>query len=127
MVQLNLVFSELDKTKNKLKILNNELKQKIEDQDEYEDINSKKKLLSLKLSTIKAKVKELNMEIVMEIESLKSAVKASKQQLSDKAIIDLAKGKNVEIKYNGFIYQPEFSVKYVKTKEHAEVNDLLQR
>lgn len=123
MVQLGFVFSELDNIKNKLKVAKADLKEIMEKDDEFESLNEKKKKISLNLSAIKSKIKAENSDIVSLIDELSINLKSQKQLLSDRAITDIVSGKNIEIKHKGFIYQPQFSVKYVKTSKEDDDNE----
>lgn len=122
-VQLGFVFSELDNIKNKLKVAKNDLKEIMDNDDEFESLNEKKKKIALNLSAVKSKIKADNSDLISLIDELSINLKSQKQLLSDKALTDIVSGKNIEIKHKGFIYQPEFSVKYVKTSKEDEDNE----
>jgi len=122
-VQLGFVFSELDNIKNKLKVAKNDLKEIMVSNDEFESLNKKKKEIALNLSAVKSKIKSDNINLISLIDELSINLKSEKQLLSDKALADIVSGKNIEIKHKGFIYQPKFSVKYVKTSKEDEDNE----
>lgn len=115
MVQLGFVFSELDNIKNQLKEAKADLKDALEGDEDFTSLSEKRKELGHKIALVKSNIKLNHSGVVSLIEELSSNLKSQKKLLADKTVADLAKGKNVEIKYKGFIYQPEFSVKYIKT------------
>lgn len=114
MVQLGLVFSELDNTKNKLKIAKGDLKDAIDDNLEFANLMDQKKEITDKLKTIVSKIKGDNNFLLNEIESLSSEVKDRDQLLTDSVLSKLIKGENVNINVDGVEYIPKISIKYTK-------------
>lgn len=113
-VQLCLVFEKIDEIKNELKGLNDDLKTQIEDDEELVDLNNKLSEIRLKANAIKSRIKADNSSLLDKIEEAKRNLQSEKQMLTDKALLDLVNGNDINIKRNGFLYEPVFSVKYKK-------------
>jgi hypothetical protein len=117
-VQLQIVFSDVEKKTNKLKIIKDTIKQVLEDDEEYSSLMDKIKNTKLKADQAKFRILEkLNSE-ALEIEELKSELKDDKTLLNDKAVADYLNGKDITVTdKKGFVYEPILTIKYKKSKK----------
>ena len=118
-VQLQIVFSDVEKKQNKLKIVKDVIKQALENDEEYSSLMTKAKSIKLKANQEKFRILEkLNSE-AFEIEELSSELKADKTLLNDKAVADYLNGKDVTlVGKNGYVYEPVLTIKYKKSKKN---------
>lgn len=123
-VQLQIVFSDVEKKQNKLKIVKDVIKQALENDEEYSSLMTKIKNIKLKANQEKLRILEnLNSE-ALEIEDLSSEIKADKTLLNDKAITDYLNGKDISlVGRNGYIYEPVLTIKYKKSKKKDHSNE----
>ncbi|NCU40102.1 hypothetical protein EOL99_04430 [Candidatus Falkowbacteria bacterium] len=117
-VQLQIVFSDVEKKINKLKIIKDTIKQVLEDDEEYSSLMDKIKNTKLKADQAKFRILEKLSSEALEIEELKSDLKDDKTLLNDKAVADYLNGKDITvIDKKGFIYEPVLIIKYKKSKK----------
>lgn len=123
-VQLQIVFSDVEKKQNKLKIVKDVIKQALENDEEYSSLMTKIKNIKLKANQEKLRILEnLNSE-ALEIEDLSSEIKADKTLLNDKAITDYLNGKDISlVGRDGYIYEPVLTIKYKKSKKKDDSNE----
>lgn len=115
-VQLQLVFNEADKKRNRLRELKAMIKEQIEGKQEYQEIKETGDALKARKKNLIAVVNADNKTECDEIDSLKLDLKSQKQLISDVAISDYVSGKEVRVTDSyGRILEPVFSVKFVKT------------
>jgi len=120
-VQLQLVFTEADKKRNKLRELKAMLKEQLEGKQEYQEIKESAEALKAKKKIIVAAINEENKTELEEIDKLMIDLKSQKQLISDVAIKDYIAGKEIKVTdVYGNILEPVFSVKFVKTGDVEE-------
>ena len=120
-VQLQLVFNEADKKRNKLRELKAMIKEQLESKQEYQEIKESSDSLRAKKKALKAAVNEDNRVECEEIDKLTIDLKSQKQLISDVAIKDYVNGKEIKLTDSyGNILEPVFSVKFIKTGEVEE-------
>lgn len=120
-VQLQLVFNEADKKRNRLRELKAMIKEQLEGKQEYQEIKETSDSLKARKKNLIAVINEDNRAECDEIDSLKLDLKSQKQLISDVAISDYVAGKEVRITDScGRILEPVFSVRFVKTGDVEE-------
>jgi len=120
-VQLQLVFSETDKKRNRLRELKALIKEQLEGKQEFQEIKETSESLRARKKTLKLAINDDNKTECEEIERLETDIKSQKQLISDVAIKDYVAGKEIKVTDSyGNILEPVFSVKFVKTGDVEE-------
>lgn len=120
-VQLQLVFSETDKKRNRLRELKAAIKEQLESKQEFQEIKETSESLRARKKALKLAVDDDNKTECEEIERLEIDIKSQKQLISDVAIKDYLAGKEIKVTDNyGNVLEPVFSVKFVKTGDVEE-------
>jgi len=120
-VQLQLVFSETDKKRNRLRELKALIKEQLEGKQEFQEIKETSESLRARKKALKLAINDDNKTECEEIERLETDIKSQKQLISDVAIKDYVAGKEIKVTDSyGNILEPVFSVKFVKTGDVEE-------
>ncbi len=120
-VQLQLVFNETDKKRNRLRELKAMIKEQLEGKQEFQEIKETSESLRARKKALKLAINDDNKTECEEIERLETDIKSQKQLISDVAIKDYVAGKEIKVTDSyGNILEPVFSVKFVKTGDVEE-------
>ena len=92
------VFLRLQDHKAKLKQLNEEFKQELQEVPEYLALSEQKTKLNEEINQIKSSVKDRNPELINKIEDLKIDIASDKEMLSDMILNKYVAGESIELK-----------------------------
>jgi hypothetical protein len=117
MAQLQLAFDKAAENKNRKTILKINLKDILEQDSAYTQVQEQLAALGEKRKQILQSISDAYPELFNELAELAAAEKNDKELLTDLAVNSLASGEPIEVKdHDGNPLEPVFSVKFKKVK-----------
>ena len=117
MAQLQLAFDKAAENKNRKTILKINLKDILEQDKSYTDVQEKLAALNEHRKAILQGIADAYPELFNELAELAAAEKTDKELLTDLALNQLTSGENIEVKdHDGNLLAPVFTVKFKKLK-----------
>lgn len=118
MMQLQLVFNELEGKKQELRVLKMDLKTILEDNPEYTTAAEQIKSFRNRQKIIKLQTEEANSKLMDKIDKIKIDLQLQKELVTDTAINQLMAGETVEVEdMDGKKRIPVWKVTFKKTDE----------
>lgn len=109
------IFNRIQESRKKAKEIKQQVKDALESNGEYQDLQDKMKTLRENMKRVKTAVEESFSSEMQKLDDLKIDMESDMEMLNDMALTKMMKGETFEIsdEYKN-IYEPIFAVKFKK-------------